>query len=241
MATKRGFALLSPERQRELASMGGKAAHASGRARKWTPRQARVAGASGGKAAHTSGAANRWSHDAAVVAGQKGGQATQRAYRERQARRAQERAEQDAELPVINFTPGLTPRPEGEKTEYITGIIGWPPPRYIADAHLGGDPRLKTGSTDKRVESREEWITLFLYGGLSVELERSYGAVRVAWAGERTWGALVVRGRYPDGIPGATHAVEGGVDVYTLPGSDPSPVVFLLGHGAMRGLALTRR
>ena len=44
----RGFAALSPERQRELASQGGKAAHAMGRAHKFTPEEARAAGKKGG-------------------------------------------------------------------------------------------------------------------------------------------------------------------------------------------------
>ncbi len=48
---KRGFAAISPERQREIARLGGKAAHAKGTAHEFTPEQAREAGRKGGIAA----------------------------------------------------------------------------------------------------------------------------------------------------------------------------------------------
>ena len=41
---KRGFAVLSPEKKREIASMGGKAAHQHGRAHRFTSEEARAAG-----------------------------------------------------------------------------------------------------------------------------------------------------------------------------------------------------
>jgi general stress protein YciG len=50
MATKRGFAAMSPEMQREIASRGGKAAHATGVAHEFTPEEARKAGRKGGVA-----------------------------------------------------------------------------------------------------------------------------------------------------------------------------------------------
>lgn len=40
----RGFNLLSPEKRREIASQGGKAAHASGNAHQYTSEEARAAG-----------------------------------------------------------------------------------------------------------------------------------------------------------------------------------------------------
>ena len=40
----RGFAAMSPERQREIASLGGRAAHQSGHAHEFTPEEARAAG-----------------------------------------------------------------------------------------------------------------------------------------------------------------------------------------------------
>lgn len=48
--SKRGFAAMTPERQRSVASMGGKAAHALGRAHQWTSAEATAAGKKGGKA-----------------------------------------------------------------------------------------------------------------------------------------------------------------------------------------------
>ncbi len=39
-----GFAALDPQRKREIASMGGKAAHASGRAHEFSTDEARAAG-----------------------------------------------------------------------------------------------------------------------------------------------------------------------------------------------------
>ena len=48
----RGFASMDPEKQRRIASKGGKAAHAKGVAHQWTSEQARVAGRKGGLAHH---------------------------------------------------------------------------------------------------------------------------------------------------------------------------------------------
>jgi general stress protein YciG len=45
---KTGFATMNPERVRELASKGGKAAHEMGVARTWNPDTAREAGRKGG-------------------------------------------------------------------------------------------------------------------------------------------------------------------------------------------------
>jgi len=48
--SNRGFASMDTSRQREIASKGGKAAHAKGTAHEWTPDEARVAGRKGGEA-----------------------------------------------------------------------------------------------------------------------------------------------------------------------------------------------
>ena len=51
MATsKRGFASMDPAKQREIASKGGRAAHAKGTAHEFTSDEARVAGRKGGEA-----------------------------------------------------------------------------------------------------------------------------------------------------------------------------------------------
>ena len=47
---RRGFASMDHERQRQIASKGGKAAHIKGRAHEFTPEQARAAGRKGGQA-----------------------------------------------------------------------------------------------------------------------------------------------------------------------------------------------
>lgn len=48
-ASKRGFASLTPERRREIASKGGKAVHAKGTAHTFDSEQGRIAGRKGGK------------------------------------------------------------------------------------------------------------------------------------------------------------------------------------------------
>ena len=51
-AKRGGFATMDPDKVREIASKGGKAAHAVGTAHKWTSDQARAAGKKGGVAPH---------------------------------------------------------------------------------------------------------------------------------------------------------------------------------------------
>ena len=45
---KRGFAAMDPDKQREIASKGGKAAQRKGKAHKWTREEAQAAGRKGG-------------------------------------------------------------------------------------------------------------------------------------------------------------------------------------------------
>ena len=66
---RRGFAGMDPERQRQIASMGGRAAHESGNAHEFTPEEAREAGRKGGEAVSR----NR-EHMAAI--GRRGGEAS---------------------------------------------------------------------------------------------------------------------------------------------------------------------
>lgn len=47
--SRKGFASLSKEKQREIASMGGKAAHAMGKAHEWTAEEAQINGRKGGR------------------------------------------------------------------------------------------------------------------------------------------------------------------------------------------------
>jgi general stress protein YciG len=56
----RGFAAMSPEKQRAIASKGGRAAHVKGAAHEWTADEARLAG-------HKGGCARRDRHDEALA------------------------------------------------------------------------------------------------------------------------------------------------------------------------------
>lgn len=46
--SKRGFAAMAPEKQREISRMGGRRAHQLGTAHEWTPAEAAEAGRKGG-------------------------------------------------------------------------------------------------------------------------------------------------------------------------------------------------
>lgn len=46
--SKRGFASMTPERRKEIAAMGGRAAHEQGVAHEYTSEEAKVAGRKGG-------------------------------------------------------------------------------------------------------------------------------------------------------------------------------------------------
>ena len=51
--SKRGFASMDGDKQRQIASKGGKAAHAKGTAHEWTSDEARAAGRKGGESRGT--------------------------------------------------------------------------------------------------------------------------------------------------------------------------------------------
>lgn len=70
----RGFAGMDAERQREIASKGGQAAHEKGAAHEFTSAEAREAGRKGGQAAHEKGTAHEFCAAEARDAGRKGGQ-----------------------------------------------------------------------------------------------------------------------------------------------------------------------
>jgi hypothetical protein len=65
----RGFASMDPTKQREIASKGGKAAHAQGRAHQFTSEEARIAGQKGGQAVSRD-------HDHMAAIGRAGGRAS---------------------------------------------------------------------------------------------------------------------------------------------------------------------
>lgn len=72
----RGFASMDEDKQRDIASKGGQAAHETGNAHEFSPEEAREAGKKGGKAAHESGHAHEFSSEEARKAGQKGRQSS---------------------------------------------------------------------------------------------------------------------------------------------------------------------
>jgi uncharacterized protein len=80
--SKRGFASMNPDRQKEIASKGGRAAHAKGTAHQWSRDEARTAGRKGGVAVSQDRA-----HMSAI--GREGGEARGRASAK--ARASQER------------------------------------------------------------------------------------------------------------------------------------------------------
>ncbi len=49
LKAKRGFGAMSPEKQKEIARKGGKAAHEQGVAHQWNSEEARLAGTKGGQ------------------------------------------------------------------------------------------------------------------------------------------------------------------------------------------------
>jgi uncharacterized protein len=52
---RRGFAVMDREKQREIASKGGRAAHEKGTAHRWSEEEAKEAGRKGGAASHRNG------------------------------------------------------------------------------------------------------------------------------------------------------------------------------------------
>lgn len=69
--SRRGFASMDEERQREIASEGGKAAHEKGTAHEFTSEEAREAGSKGGKVAHEKGTAHEFDSEEAREAARK--------------------------------------------------------------------------------------------------------------------------------------------------------------------------
>ncbi len=68
-----GFGSMDEQRQREIASKGGQAAHQKGTAHEFSSEEAREAGRKGGKAAHEKGTAHEFNSEEAREAGRKGG------------------------------------------------------------------------------------------------------------------------------------------------------------------------
>ncbi len=82
--SNRGFASMAPERQREIASLGGRAAHREGTAHEFTPEEAREAGRKGGEARALRSARRREQgpETSASTASPRGTEESQRSNRE---------------------------------------------------------------------------------------------------------------------------------------------------------------
>ena len=88
--SNRGFASMDPERQREIASEGGKAAHASGNAHEFTSEEARKAGSmshknDGSRQSGSSESGSRQSGSGGSGGGTRGGTPEQHAEAGRQS------------------------------------------------------------------------------------------------------------------------------------------------------------
>ncbi|MEI6945657.1 KGG domain-containing protein [Paraflavisolibacter sp. H34] len=62
-SSNRGFASMDPQRQREIAREGGRAAHKQGVAHEWTSEEARNAGRKGGQSSRGGGRGQRSSEN----------------------------------------------------------------------------------------------------------------------------------------------------------------------------------
>lgn len=105
--SRRGFASMDPARQREIASKGGRAAHAKGTAHEWSADEARVAGKKGGEVVSRDRA-----HMAAI--GREGGEAR---GRKRQSRQTEGAGASDRETPMPMGNEGGMRSNEGATVE----------------------------------------------------------------------------------------------------------------------------
>lgn len=109
--SKRGFASMDPQKQREIASKGGKAAHLKGTAHEFTSEEAREAGRKGG----TSVSRDR-SHMALI--GREGGQARGERAQKRQAE-SLTLAGRVSAVPSINEVQDATPVAEEKQVSNL--------------------------------------------------------------------------------------------------------------------------
>jgi general stress protein YciG len=113
--SKRGFATMSPEKQREIARRGGQAAHRKGTAHECTPEEARVAGRRGGTVVSTDR-----QHMSTI--GEKGGQHSARRHRAAETRNRHEQWENVAQRPE-QAAQGMFPQ-AGEQLGSAPNLLG---------------------------------------------------------------------------------------------------------------------
>jgi uncharacterized protein len=102
----RGFASMDKEKQREIASKGGRAAHEKGTAHEFDSQEASQAAKKG----HERGTAHEFTPEEARVAGRKGGMA--RAQNRTKPSLGGSQPGQQADMPVIGeISPAANPNP----------------------------------------------------------------------------------------------------------------------------------
>jgi general stress protein YciG len=74
--SRRGFASMAREKQREIARQGGRAAHQKGTAHEWNAEEARTAGKKGGQASRRGQAARPTAREGDQSASERAGSAT---------------------------------------------------------------------------------------------------------------------------------------------------------------------
>jgi general stress protein YciG len=109
---------MDADKQRQIASKGGKAAHAKGTAHKFTPAEAREAGRKGGQAAHQKGTAHEFTSEEAREAGRKGGL---RAHRNGEGK-APPPVQLETAPAAAQTTPPLVPPPPIPQVEIPQGM-----------------------------------------------------------------------------------------------------------------------
>jgi len=149
----RGFGAMEKEKQRQIASKGGKAAHQKGTAHEFTPEEARAAGRKGGQAAHQKGTAHQFTPQEAAAAGRKGGRA---AHHRSIAPRAPLQ-ELPNQLPNGTLIQGVEPVPSG--TEHMTGTSpGIHIPRPVDREIMPGTMNTGTNTQDSNPKPHEETV-----------------------------------------------------------------------------------
>lgn len=151
--SRRGFASMDPARQREIASRGGRAAHAKGTAHEWSSDEARVAGRKGGEVV-----SRDRDHMAAI--GREGGEARgQNARLARSERSAESRpaaggggAAREREMSLNVSREGMADRPRTGGTTHGRGEQESHRASSSADRNAGSSRGLGdrgTGSGDR--------------------------------------------------------------------------------------------
>ena len=130
--SRRGFASMDPSRQREIASKGGRAAHAKGTAHEWSSDEARVAGRKGGEVVSRDRA-----HMAAI--GREGGEARGANARAARTQRLGDSSRSDAS--VERSADGRGPVSDRELSRSVSREYGADRDDRGSDAGFGAGER----------------------------------------------------------------------------------------------------